>query len=239
MTKNEIEGEIPEEAMQNIKENDANFKAAKQDIEKHFGENFNFVTIPSDAKIEEVNNDIKAKFAPKIVLVNHEKGLAVDTVCSNLALKYNMLYLSVYQLIKENITKKTEMGVKLLASKRVRPFNPKFGNQRDDFEEKTFSPVHYDLSIVTALIKKTICERLTNQKFVLVEGLCNNGKLGNEDDQMELRLMDEYFSLEQNVFQVGAVFSLLYEFEKEIPEEHKEDAEVKTQRLKELAEKEK
>jgi hypothetical protein len=29
MTKNEIEGEIPEEAMQNIKENDANFKAAK------------------------------------------------------------------------------------------------------------------------------------------------------------------------------------------------------------------
>ena len=73
-----------------------------------------------------------------------------------------MLYLSVYQLIKENITKKTEDGVKLLASKRARPFNPKFATQRDDFEERTYSPVHYDLALVTALIKKTICDRLTN-----------------------------------------------------------------------------
>lgn len=48
---------------------------------------------------ESLQAEIRSKFCAKVILVNHEKRIEVDTACSNLAIKYNMLYLSVYQLI--------------------------------------------------------------------------------------------------------------------------------------------
>ena len=41
-------------------------------------------------------NELKKVFAPKVILVNHEKRLNVDTTCANLAIKYNLIYVSVY-----------------------------------------------------------------------------------------------------------------------------------------------
>jgi len=64
---------------------------------------------------------------------------------------------------------------------------------RDEFNESEYSPVHFDVSLVCQLLKKTISEKRTNQKFVLLEGLCNSQKLSNVDDQLELRFMDELF----------------------------------------------
>jgi len=46
--------------------------------------------------IKEVNKE----FSAKVMLVVHEKRIDVDTACSNLAIKYNLLYISVYQLIR-------------------------------------------------------------------------------------------------------------------------------------------
>lgn len=63
---------------------------------------------------------VKDIFSAKVILVNHEKRLDIDTVSSNLAIKHNMLYISVYQLIKEHIWKNTEMGKALTQS-----FKPK------------------------------------------------------------------------------------------------------------------
>jgi len=34
-------------------------------------------------------------FNPMVILLNHEAKLNVDTVCSNIAIKYGYLYLSV------------------------------------------------------------------------------------------------------------------------------------------------
>ena len=42
---------------------------------------------------------------------------------------------------------------------------------RDEFNEAMFSPIHYDLPLVMELLKETITEKRTNQKFVLLEGL--------------------------------------------------------------------
>lgn len=50
--------------------------------------------------LEGANQKLRGLFSAKVILVNHEKRLEVDTVCSNLSIKYNMLYMSVYQLIK-------------------------------------------------------------------------------------------------------------------------------------------
>jgi hypothetical protein len=114
------DGLLPEEHEEKLKADDANFKAIKGDINQKYGDLV--VEMFTENKIEEVTNEVRSKFAPKLVLINHEKALPVDTVCSNLALKFNMLYLSVYQLIKENITKKTALGVKLASTKRNRRF---------------------------------------------------------------------------------------------------------------------
>lgn len=89
-------------------------------------------------------------------------------------------------------------------------------------EEFEFSAVHFDLPIVMKLIKETIMAKRTNQKFILIEGLCNSTKLVNEDDRLELRQMDELFALEKNVGEVNSIISLLYRLEEtQIPEDQK------------------
>lgn len=56
---------------------------------------------------------LKALTQAKVVIVNHDPRLPVDVSCANLAIKYNMLYLSVHQIIKEHITKHSSFGVRL------------------------------------------------------------------------------------------------------------------------------
>lgn len=52
--------------------------------------------ISTDSSLETTLKELNSKFLPKVILVNHEKELDVDTTCSNLAIKYNMVYLSAY-----------------------------------------------------------------------------------------------------------------------------------------------
>jgi len=46
--------------------------------------------------MESTTKKINNLFAPKVILVNHQKALGVDNSCSNLAIKYNMIYISAY-----------------------------------------------------------------------------------------------------------------------------------------------
>jgi hypothetical protein len=61
-------------------------------------------------------------FMPRVMIVNHEKRLGIDTTCSNLAIKYNMIYISAYQLIRNHILQGTEWGNKLQSSKTDKKF---------------------------------------------------------------------------------------------------------------------
>lgn len=63
--------------------------------------------------LETLQKQLLSHFLPKVILINHEKRLGIDTTCANLALKYNLLYLSIYQLIKENIESNTDIGMRL------------------------------------------------------------------------------------------------------------------------------
>ena len=58
-----------------------------------------------------------------MILLNHEKRLGTDTACANLSIKYNLIYISVYQLIKQHIESESAWGQKLLATKRKRALN--------------------------------------------------------------------------------------------------------------------
>lgn len=50
----------------------------------------------TDNSLETTTKGLMDLFSPQVILVNHEKRLDVDTVCSNLAIKYNMIYVSAY-----------------------------------------------------------------------------------------------------------------------------------------------
>jgi hypothetical protein len=116
-------------------------------------------------------------FGYKVVIVNHEKRLPVDTACSNLAIKYNMLYLSVYQLIRMHVKKQTPIGKLLAASKKPKALNEKVklvDGIRDEFEEEVYSAVHFDMDLVMSMVQTTISEKRAGESFVLLEGLFNN-----------------------------------------------------------------
>ena len=133
-----------------------------------------------------------------MILVNHEKDLPVDTSCSNLAIKHNLIYISVYQLIKEHIEKESEWGKKLCATRKPKVLNIQ-SRAQDEFKELEFSPAHFEQVLVMDLLKETISKLQTGQKYVIIEGMCNTNKFDSNDDKLEHRFMDEFFAIEHNI----------------------------------------
>jgi hypothetical protein len=153
-----------------------------------------------------------------VIIVNHEKRLGIDTTCANLAIKYNMIYISTYQIIKQHIEGNSEWGKKLLSTKREKEILLTT-QVRDEFNEAEYSPVHFEQQVVMDLLKETIASKRSNQGYVLIEGLCNNPKLSKEEDQLELRLMDEFLDIEKNIGQIKAIIGLQFAYEPEVVEE--------------------
>lgn len=80
------------------------------------------ILVDTTASSEEVVSAIlRDAISPKVILVNHEILLPVDAICANLAIKFNMMYISVFQLIKKEIEGNTEFGKSLLATKKSKP----------------------------------------------------------------------------------------------------------------------
>jgi hypothetical protein len=90
-----------------------------------------------------------------VIIINHEKRLGIDTTCSNLAIKYQLIYISAYQLIRQHIQSNSKWGQKLTQCRREKPINLT-SQVRDEFNEAEFSPVHYDYKVVIELIKETV-----------------------------------------------------------------------------------
>ncbi len=77
-----------------------------------------------------------------------------------------------------------------------------------------------DLELVIELIKYTSMQVRKGQKYILLEGFCNSGKLIFDDDRLELRYMDELFQIEKNIGEVQAIVGLQFNSEKEYIEEY-------------------
>lgn len=181
-------------------------------------------TLKSDACSEETQAAaLKRLLKPRVILVNHEKRLGVDTTCANLAIKYNMVYLSAYQLIRQHIEEGTEFGKRLLATKKTRDI-VLHTQTKDEFCELEYSAAHFDLDLVIELLQHTVASvRNPTQRFVLLEGMCNASRLAKPDDKMSLRLMDELWAIERNIGEVQAVIGLQFNSEKEYLDEDEID----------------
>lgn len=207
---NEAE-EIDEATAETLKTQEEEFKTQKEQfgaaLEKFDGkcETINFKT---DDSLETLTASVRSTFCAKVILVNHESRLGVDTACSNIAIKYNMLYMSVYQLIKKEIEANTAVGKALADSKKLKDLN--MDASKDEFEEKKYSAAHYSMPLVMELVQNTIAANRTSQKFILLEGLCNSGKLEAEAQRLELRFMDEFFAIEKGIGEVFSVISLQF-----------------------------
>ncbi len=80
-----------------------------------------YVVLDTTASSEEtVANTLRDSISPKVILVNHEKRLPVDAICANLGIKYQFMYISVYQLIKTHIESGTNYGKRLLTTKKTK-----------------------------------------------------------------------------------------------------------------------
>lgn len=166
------------------------------------------MTLNTDGSNEAVIENLRGNFSAKIILVNHEKRLDVDTTCSNIAIKYNMLYLSVYQLIKGAVTGNTELGKQIWKTMKPKDMTDDVKVSEDEFKEVEWSAVHFDMELIIELLRQTIAAKRSNQQFILLEGMCNNGKLAKENDKLTLRYMDELFQIEKHIGEVNAVISL-------------------------------
>ena len=173
------------------------------------------INLDTSCSKESLTEEIRGRFCAKVILVNHEKRIEVDVACSNIAIKFNMLYLSVYQMIKAEIEAESDLGRSLEMSRREKglDFGPT-AKSVDPFDEARFSAVHYDPTLVMSLVQSKIAENRTNQRYILLEGFCNSNKLESEEQRLQLRFMDEFFSIERNIGEVVGVISL--QAEKEI-----------------------
>lgn len=86
----EAQGELAEQA-QKDSDNQAAFDALFED--GGISKNLHKV---STETMEGAMQQLRDIFSARVILVQHEKRLDVDTVCSNLAIKYNYLFISVY-----------------------------------------------------------------------------------------------------------------------------------------------
>lgn len=171
--------------------------------------------LSEDSMKKQINDEL----SPKVILISHDKRLSSDTTWANLAIKYNLIYISVYQIIRKHIEGNTEFGKKLLETKKPRQI--KINSQtKDEFQEADYSAIHYDFPLVIKLIKSTVNAVLRNQKYILLEGLCNANKLVKEEDVLELRPMDELVEIEREIGEIVAVASLTFDQDTERIEEN-------------------
>jgi len=117
--KNEME-DFPEDQLEVLQEDSRANRRLRAELAQHFEAHVTRVSIinlSTDASIETTTRELNNRFSPKVILVNHVKSLPVDTTCANIAIKYNMVYISAYQVLKHHIQSNTEWGKKLSASR--------------------------------------------------------------------------------------------------------------------------
>ena len=155
---------MPEEAAEELKQQEADGNAIKTAIEdcyKVYIGRVSMLKLATDPSLETTFGELTGKFSPQVILVNHEKRLGIDTTCANLAIKYNMIYISAYQIIKQHIEGNSEWGKKLLATKREKEILLTT-QVRDEFNEAEYSPVHFEQQVVMDLLKETIASKRSN-----------------------------------------------------------------------------
>ena len=96
--KKEGADEINEEQQADLLDDSKVNKKIRTDITAHFKEVPLVEIDTGKLSMEAVARSLASRFASKIILVNHEPSLrsSVDTACSNLSIKYNCLYISIY-----------------------------------------------------------------------------------------------------------------------------------------------
>lgn len=202
--KNEIQ-EMSEEQNAEFEKNMTTFKSISQTFE-------NFKTAPytqviqinTSGLIDYAYEQLKAYFEPRLLLVRHDHSIAVDAILTNLSIKYDILYIAVPNLIKDEIKNETSLGITLLNTRKLREMTEEFKADPDWI----YSPIHYDFKLVIKLVKDAIKKLRTTQMYILLNGFLNAHKLKDETDKIELRPMDELFALDKEIGEITSILRL-------------------------------
>lgn len=237
--KNEIEGDLGEEQVGELGDQTKALEATVKEICEACPD-AKRCDVKTDVSAESLTSNIAEKFKAKILIVNHEKRLTVDAQCCNLATKYGMLYISVYQLIKHHIENCTEWGKKLEACRKSKDLSSAVlvaEGIKDEFNEAAYSAVHFSFTTVVDMINDTISQKRCGEEYVLLEGLCNNHKMENENDRLQRRNMDEFFAINMRIGKVAGFISLTFKEEDTHPgdAEYEQFEEPEAEEVKEAA----
>lgn len=97
-TKNESD-EVGEEQVEAMKQSSEAANKLKEEMKEAFQEHtkrVNHIFLITDVSLETHKKNLQSYLQPRVIIVNHEKRLGIDTTCSNLAIKYDMIYVSAY-----------------------------------------------------------------------------------------------------------------------------------------------
>jgi hypothetical protein len=64
------------------------------------------------------------------------------------------------------------------------------------------------MALIMQLLQQKVAETRTNQRFIMLEGLCNSAKLESKSESLQMRFMDEFFAIERCIGEVVGVIGL-------------------------------
>eukprot|EP00831_Metopus_contortus_P046645 TRINITY_DN374_c0_g1_i5.p1 TRINITY_DN374_c0_g1~~TRINITY_DN374_c0_g1_i5.p1 ORF type:complete len:314 (-),score=80.26 TRINITY_DN374_c0_g1_i5:42-983(-) len=166
-----------------------------------------FILLYTDVSEGKTLVELRTVFEPKLVLIRHDPNIVTDSILASLSIKYDFLYLNIFDAIKEEIEMGTKMGKLLLQTKKPRELLPEISSA----EDVKYSPVHFDRKLIIDLVKSKIALKRTNQMFIVIDGFVNSHKLKNLEDREELRPMDELFAVDKEIGEIKTMLNLTRE----------------------------
>jgi len=161
-------------------------------------------TINTDQNEEFLTSKLKSIYQPNIILLKHEKSLEIDSIFTNLSIKYNFLYISLDEIIKNEIIRKTALGKELNRTKVCKEITEDFASN----ENIEFCAIHYDQKLILKILKDILSKSSGKYQIAIINGYLNSHKLKGYEEKQDFRAMDELFAIEKEIGQIKGVINL-------------------------------
>jgi adenylate kinase len=200
MKKNEV-GELNEEDNARIDKQIEDFDKTRGMIDNLLAEldgMTNHYELSADTTEKELENSIREVFEPKLVLLKWDGDASMSDVFVNLALKYSFLYISIPELIKREVSKRTSIGIELSLTKKPKEL----------IIEDEYSAAHYENGLILRLLKENMKKIAGKYQTAFVYGYLSSYKLKGWEEMQQFRVMDELFALEKEVGEIKSIINI-------------------------------
>ena len=200
--------DLAEDQVAELEKGYAFYESVKQDLAQlKEDKEILYHEIKASLTLDKVLQGIQSVFEPKIIPLKCDVTEQVDTILTNLSIKYGYLYLNATALIKQHVTEGTKLGKELRQRKKPKELLAEYRADPD----AQYCAAHYDFPLIIKMIKEGVEKFRTNQQYIVVTGLINSHKLKEKEDQLDSRSMDELFAINKELGTINAIVNLTKE----------------------------